>query len=227
MLSKKQELERKFEVELDMLKNQHEIEMLSLQQRLEEKHDEKIDELQASLKNKEINGIRDQKSSAEINLLLEELMSTKLRYENQISELKQELEVGLLEKDDLVVKHENSRKEIDSVKEKHKEETETLKYIIQEKDVLIDELKNTIESENENKIETKLYSCEDVTKKLDELRQELTEEHEHNLELANELWRKKIEERGIGKEILKGLITDVFAVAYCTFYGYKTLLFEM
>jgi chromosome segregation ATPase len=198
MLTNKQELERKFEVELDMLKNQHEIELLSLEQQLQDAHQEKIDELQTSLNNeKQVSGqlqeegIKDQGSSAEINLLHEELMSTKLKYENKIFDLKQELEMVKYEKEDLVKRQEDDSEEINSIKEKYKEEIETLKYQVQEKEVLINDLTN---SEDKISQGSKLYNDEDVTRKLEELRQELTTQHEQHLKLANELWRKKFEE---------------------------------
>ncbi len=198
MLTNKQELERKFEVELDMLKNQHEIELLSLEQQLQDAHQEKIDELQTSLNNeKQVSGqlqeegIKDQGSSAEINLLHEELMSTKLKYENKIFDLKQELEMVKYEKEDLVRRQEDDSEEINSIKEKYKEEIETLKYQVQEKEVLINDLTN---SEDKISQGSKLYNDEDVTRKLEELRQELTTQHEQHLKLANELWRKKFEE---------------------------------
>jgi chromosome segregation ATPase len=198
MLTNKQELERKFEVELDMLKNQHEIELLSLEQQLQDAHQEKLDELQTSLNNeKQVSsqlreeGIKDQGSSAEINLLHEELMSTKLKYENKIFDLKQELEMVKYEKEDLVKRQEDDSEEINSIKEKYKEEIETLKYQVQEKEVLINDLTN---SEDKISQGSKLYNDEDVTRKLEELRQELTTQHEQHLKLANELWRKKFEE---------------------------------
>ena len=199
MLNKKRELERKFEVEQDMLNNQHEIEVLSLQQRLEDAHREKLEELETSLKNEKLvsgslreewKGARGQGSSAEINLLHEELMSTKLRYENTIFDLKQELETEKSEKENLVETQEDGRKEMERMKEKHKEEVETLKYLVQEKDILI----NDLSGGEENAGEEKRYSEVDVRTKLEELRRELGTEHERNLELANELWRKKFED---------------------------------
>lgn len=206
MLTQKHELERKFEVELEMLKNQHEVEVLSLQQRLEDVHQEKLEELETSLNTEklvngslreQLEGNRGQNSSAEINILHEELMSTKLRYENTIYGLKQELENEKIEKENLVLQQQNERKELENIKEKHREEMETLKYLVQEKDILIHDLKANINSGDEKSLmlDAKLYSDEDVTTKLEELRRELTIEHEQNLELANELWRKKFEEQ--------------------------------
>lgn len=203
MLTNKHELERKFEVELDMLKNQHEVELLSFEQRLEDAYQEKTDELQTSLNNEkqttgrlrdEIKTIQNQGASTEINILHEELMSTKLRYENEISHLKQELEVVKSEKDDLVRKRGDERKEIDSMKERNAEEIETLKYLVQEKDILINDLKKNLDSGDTKTEDGKLYTDEDLTTKLEELRRKLTTEHEHNMELANQLWRKKFEE---------------------------------
>jgi hypothetical protein len=204
MLTNKHELERKFEVELDMMKNQHEIELLSLEQRLEDAHQEKMDELQTNLNNeKQVSGglreemkkINEQGASAEINTLHEELMSTKLRYENQIYDLKQEMELVKSENEDFVARQEEDRKEIDGIKEKQKEEVETLKYLVQKKDILINDLKNNLESGDTKSQGIELYAAEEhVTRKLDELRRELTTEHEHNLELSNQLWRKKFEE---------------------------------
>lgn len=204
MLTQKRELEQKFEVELEMLKNQHEVEVLSLTQRLEDAHQEKLEELKTSL-NKEklvngrlkeqLEGTRGKNSSAEINVLHEELMSTKLRYENTIYGLKQELEKETNEKENLVLKQQNERKELENIKEKHTEEMETLKYLVQEKDILIHDLKATANNKDEKSLDAKLYSDEDVTTKLEELRRELKIEHEQNIELANELWRKKFEEQ--------------------------------
>ena len=202
MLTNKHELERKFEVELDMLKNQHEVELLSLEQRLEDAHQEKRDELQTSLNNErqttgrlrdEINTIQNQGASAEINILHEELMSTKLRYENEISHLKQQLETVKSEKDDLARKRANEKKEIDSMKERNTEEIETLRYLVQEKDILINDLKKNLDSGDTKTEDDKLYSDKDLTTKLEELRRKLATEHEHNMELANQLWRKKFE----------------------------------
>ena len=192
MLTNKQELERKFEVELEMLKNQHEIELLSLEQRLQDAHQEKIDELETSLKNvgSPVKEIPNQGSSAEINTLHEELMSTKLRYENQIFDLKQQLEMVTIEKEDLVEKQKDERNEVYSMKEKHKEEIETLKYLIQEKDILINDSTSNRDTISQG---TRFYTNEDVTRKLEELRIELTTQHEYNLQLANDLWRKKFE----------------------------------
>ena len=204
MLTNKHELERKFEVELDMLKNQHEVELLSLEQRLEDAHQEKRDELQTSLNNErqttgrlrdEINTMQNQGGSAEINILHEELMSTKLRYENEISHLKQQLETVKSEKDDLARKRANEKKEIDGngMKERNTEEIETLRYLVQEKDILINDLKKNLDSGDTKTEDDKLYSDKDLATKLEELRRKLATEHEHHMELANQLWRKKFE----------------------------------
>ena len=199
MLTNKHELERKFEVEVDMLKNQHEVELLSLEQQLKDAYLEKTDELQTSLNNEkqatgrlrdEIKAIQNPGASAEINLLHEELMSTKLRYENEISHLRQEMEVVKSEKDDLVRKE----NEMNSIKEKNTEEMETLKYLVQEKDILINDLKKNADGKDAKTEGATFYSDEDLTMKLEELRRKLTTEHEHNIELANQLWRKKFEE---------------------------------
>ena len=199
MLTNKHELERKFEVEVDMLKNQHEVELLSLEQQLKDAYLEKTDELQTSLNNEkqatgrlrdEIKAIQNPGASAEINLLQEELMSTKLRYENEISHLRQEMEVVKSEKDDLVRKE----NEMNSIKEKNTEEMETLKYLVQEKDILINDLKKNVDGEGAKMEGATFYSDEHLTMKLEELRRKLTTEHEHNIELANQLWRKKFEE---------------------------------
>ena len=204
MLNKKQELERKFEAELEMLKNQHEVELLSLEQQLKDCHQEKIDELETSLnKEKQITGrlreevkaIHDQGVSKEINMLHEEMMSTKLRYETEISTMKQDMERIVYEKEDFVKKTENCQREIQTIKEKHKDEIETLKYLVQEKDIVINDLKSNQNNEDNKSQDTKLYTDEQVTSKLQELRQELATENEHNLQLSNELWRKKFDEQ--------------------------------
>jgi hypothetical protein len=203
MLTNKQELERKFEVELDMLKNQHEIELLSLEQRLQGAHQEKIDELQTRLNtvSSPVKENPNQAFSAEINTLHEELMSTKLRYENQIFDIKQQLEMVQSEKDDLIRKQEEERNEVDKMKEKHKEEIETLKYLVQEKEILINDSTSNKDTISQS---TGLYTEEDVARKIGDLRLELTTQNEHNLQLANELWRKKFEEnQATGKYDIK------------------------
>ena len=166
---------RKFEAEMEMLKNQHEITVLSLQQRLEATHEEKLKELETSLHNEkkasgelreELGRVRDEGRSAEVNQLQEELMSTKLRYENTIHELKEELKKERGAKDrrngdeSKVTRHDlvsngNSddnagsindqlrlkfEKELEDMEEVHREEIETLTYSLQEKDFQIADL---------------------------------------------------------------------------------------
>ena len=77
----KKENERKFVVELDMLKNQHETELLSLQELMKEMYEEKVKEVECSLEDEkaiskelreELEGIRDQVKPAEVTMAQEE-----------------------------------------------------------------------------------------------------------------------------------------------------------
>ena len=226
----KEEMERKFEVELDMLKNQHEVEVLSLQQRLEETHRENIRELETSVENEkivssrlrgELAKVKDNGNTKDIDTLKEELMSTRSRYESEINQLKQELKKEKDDEHNELVTNEHAgdiavtankvddelrltfEREIENIKEMHREELETLKYVLQEKEIQIIDLTRHVNDNVGRSAEVnpstheggKLFSGQEVSLMLDELRERLTKESEQNIAMANDLWRRKFEER--------------------------------